>query len=781
MSFQFKTLLITLLIVFKASADLPKWSFDAGPNPNTEMGKELIDLVADIPNMPEISDSIMGYKQKFRPAFGPIPWRMRQGRNQVKMLFIGQDGTHIAEASGRPATAGFGGRAQDLAKYFGVNESAAFINTYAFTIKGQYGVYNTPYFYTKNGQTSVRFSNFVSNQLWLMSMHQESPITVWRNKLIDWIIRNNKDSMKLIVTFGGAARDSVAAYAESKGAKVGTAFDHLMPYIQMAETKSEYAGGNNTYPSLVSINGGDLYEEMMGEKMDYTDFNLQQTIAKHLKENVDAYLKKAVFTYGGPYQNGLIHPAQLSGYEFDKMVLKGIKTRSLKGITLDDGTTLENDILIVELPHPSSLSRTVMEADSYGEGIKAASARVMRNVKALIPYKEKGWKIQADPGQTNQFDLGMNYKYGRSDIGPEFYDFGTPKNRMVSKSTARRMSRNANVVIIGTRDNGRFDMKKVSELTDALPSDVDEKNLFIARPKTLEERYTFDGGPSEKMAKLMVTHLDLKKIFKTKDGMNFETDGIAAFNVKSHPDVGYFGNYRGKFENPEVIILADPMGYDDIATSRALTGSRGQYLQALMNDLGVLDNYLVIKTVPFAMDGATDKEWNVVLKQTSKYRKAIFKEVFKSARPKLIITDGEYAQEEAKKLFKGQMVLNLKRINNDPKLGFKDLEEKLNGLNLYKNIRFDVRMNDIPRSHLSFYARTWEGTSGDRVITSRGKEYKGLAFAMIVPKWAYDQELELTPSSEEGIERLLKTLFDYGFPMPYEKISNYVERLDEAA
>jgi hypothetical protein len=127
------------------------------------------------------------------------------------------------------------------------------------------------------------------------------------------------------------------------------------------------------------------------------------------------------------------------------------------------------------------------------------------------------------------------------------------------------------------------------------------------------------------------------------------------------------------------------------------------------------------------------------------------------------------------------MVLNLKRINNDPKLGFKDLEEKLNGLNLYKNIRFDVRMNDIPRSHLSFYARTWEGTSGDRVITSRGKEYKGLAFAMIVPKWAYDQELELTPSSEEGIERLLKTLFDYGFPMPYEKISNYVERLDEAA
>ena len=34
--------------------------------------------------------------------------------------YAGTTTNHIAEAAGRPATAGFGGRAQDLAQFFGV-------------------------------------------------------------------------------------------------------------------------------------------------------------------------------------------------------------------------------------------------------------------------------------------------------------------------------------------------------------------------------------------------------------------------------------------------------------------------------------------------------------------------------------------------------------------------------------------------------------------------------------------------------------------------------------
>jgi hypothetical protein len=227
---------VTAIHAFTAVAKMPDWSYDAGPNPDSSLGRELIDITANIPNMPEVSNKIMGRKQKFRPAFGPIPWRMLQEENKVKMLFIGQDGTHIAEAAGRPATAGFGGRAQDLAKYFGVNEGAAFINTYSFTIKGQYGIYGTPYIYTDKNESKVRTANIVSNNLWAMSMSPKSPITKWRNSLVDWIIRNNKDSMKLIVLFGGAARDAIATFAQMRGAEVESRYETQMKNIQVPET-----------------------------------------------------------------------------------------------------------------------------------------------------------------------------------------------------------------------------------------------------------------------------------------------------------------------------------------------------------------------------------------------------------------------------------------------------------------------------------------------------------------------------------------------------------------
>lgn len=769
------------LAVFTTSAmaNMPKWSYDAGPNPDTAMGRELIDITANIPNMPMLSNKIVGRSQKFRPAFGPIPWRMLQEENKVKMLFLGQDGTHIAEAAGRPATAGFGGRAQDLAKYFGVNEGAAFINTYSFTIKGQYGVYNTPYIYRKDGETSVKFANFVDNKFWLLSMGMDSPITKWRNSLIDWIIRNNKDSMKLIVTFGGAARDAIATYAKSKGAVVEAYAQKDAMNIQMPETRSEYAGGNNTFPSIVGRDGKDLYEKMLGKKLDYSNAKDQKAVVADLKSRLQEYKNEMVFTKGGEAKNGMVNLAQLGGYNIAKMYVKGKNTRSLKGLELDDGTIIENDILIVELPHPSSLSRTVVDADSYAEGKAAASKRVMTKVRALNKYKKKGWAIEADPGQTNFYDQGENYDYGRSDIGPEFYDFGTPKNRMVSKSTARRMSGNAHVVIIGTRDRGNFSSSDIKRLTNEKASiDYDPANLFTARPKTLDMRYTFDPGPGEKFAKLMVKNLDFKTISKEKEGKSFENDGIDAYNIKSHPSVGTFGHYRGTFENPEVIVLADPMGYDDIATARALTGSRGQYLQNMMNDSGVKDNYLVFKTVPVVMDGATKAEWETVIDQTKGYRDAVFKELLKTATPKVVIADGLYALREARRIFEGTgvTVLSWRRKGDNPAHQYRNVVRKLNKLGCLGKFKSKPKMADIPRTHLSFYARVWEGTSGDRVITSRGTQYKGIAFAVVVPKWAYKHESGLTDKSQGGVDALIDLLDESNMPLPYETIPGYLKR-----
>ena len=285
--YSFATLFaISTQLAFSA---LPRWSYDAGPDPKTKMGKELIDLTAAIPNMPAMSEKLMG-EQKFRPAFGPVPWRMLQKANSVKILFIGQDATHIAEAAGRPATAGFGGRAQDLAAYFGVNEGAAFINTYAFTIKGQYGAFDTPYVLQSAGANDIRFARLLDNSFWLLSHDQNSPAAKWRNDLIDWIIRNNKDSLKLIVTFGGAANDAIATFIEGRGGKVDTRLTNQIKQIQVPEISIEYAGGNYEYPALLNEQGKDLYAEVMGRRINYEDEAEQAAVKADLAANAATYI-----------------------------------------------------------------------------------------------------------------------------------------------------------------------------------------------------------------------------------------------------------------------------------------------------------------------------------------------------------------------------------------------------------------------------------------------------------------------------------------------------------
>ena len=234
------------------------------------------------------------------------------------------------------------------------------------------------------------------------------------------------------------------------------------------------------------------------------------------------------------------------------------------------------------------------------------------------------------------------------------------------------------------------------------------------------------------------------RVVKDSRGNPYAADGIDAFVIKSHPSVKDFGHYRGKVQNAKVIILADPHGYDDIVTSKALTGTRGQYIQGAMNDLGIYDDYLVIKTVPFAMENATDEEYAYVIEQTKEYRTKIFEELKLNNEPIAFIADGKYAQKELARLVPSAKIISMNRAQSSYDYGIKNAMSKL-ALILNRNTTaLKGKMANIPRSHLSFYARTWEGTSGDRVITSKGKKFKGIAFAEVVPSWAYKQKKALS-------------------------------------
>ncbi len=771
-----------------ASSELDQpWAYDPGPSPATKMGKELIDIVAAQPAMPIISMEMHG-EQKFRPAYGPTLWRMTQKPNSVKILFIGQDGTHIAEAAGRTATAGFGGRAQDMAAYFGVDNGAAFMNTFAYTIKGQYSAFSTPILKEENGVKKVDIGSVTENGVWLMAQDQNSPMVKWRNSVIDWIIRNNKDSLKMIVLFGGSAKDSIATFIESKGGHVGSRYsteDIARLKLKVPVIDMKFAGGNNEFPVVLDQQNQDFYAKLLGHEMNYKNEKEQEAALAALQSNADRAFAELAITNTGLNGSGIIHPAQIGGYQLSKIDINGQRTISLKGLKLSDGSQIQQDVLVAEFPHPTFLSKA--EQDKKG----SAAQLIAEKIKVLEPYVQAGWNIEPDPGKQGEgYYPGKPYVYGRADIGPAFYDFGTPNNRMVSVSSASRPKydeetgdKDANVIIIGTRDQVQFDMNKIIAATKApRPVGISDGEMFNARPRMMSTRYLFDRGPGEEMARIMKSHLDMDAIGMPKAGSNPKEDGIKAFNIKTHPfDVGDFGHYRGTFKNPKVLILADPVGVDDILTSRALTGARGQYLQGLMNDLRIKDKYLIIKTVPFGMDGATEEEWQTVLGQTKEYRAAVFKKLMQDNQFDLVIADGPYARREISGLMQAQktpvILMNRDLADADGAGGIKEAAREIAKLPKFNWLKSKGEMAAIPRTHLGFMARVWEGTSGTHVFDATSEGDKGVAFAIVAPRWSYQQKPAQSAAELQSVKALRNARDSKKMILPNEMFLDFQKRI----
>ncbi|MGE0616641.1 MAG: hypothetical protein AB7P04_13485 [Bacteriovoracia bacterium] len=828
-SFVAAIVLLQTPFTYAGNGPLPTWIYDAGPNPTDPMGKELIDLNSAIPYYPGISTMIAG-DQKFRPAFGPMPWRMMQPKNSVKILFIGQDGTHIAEAAGRPATAGFGGRAQDLAKYFGVTSSAAFINAYAFTIRGQAMSFGTPVIENKNGDMKISYGSFTDNHLWMISNDLESPIPQWRNDLIEWIIRNNPDSLKMIVLFGGAAQNTAAAFITANGGQVGTKYtEEQLKNIRVPEFEMVSNGGNKEAPVPQTPEGKDLYLEAyqsdaaaravfeqefrkeyrdtfreeypVGKPVVFTEATykgvrylgtdpaikqksrntimetmpvIQAMFKKAFDSDPTSWQKRMVFAKG-INGSGIIHPAQLGGYDTDnKMVINGEKTISLKGLKVG-GQIINHDILMVQFPHPTSLSMM---------NPQQASEAIAKDLAAFPKYVQRGWKIEPDHGQVNQFAAGKKYQYGRTSIGPEYYDFGAPASRMVDVSDAVRL--NANVIIVGTRESSAFnenDPAILNSLNGRYTTKPSDSEMWTTRPRSEATRYTFDAGPGEEFAQLMIENLPGDEFYGPLEKKVEQLERLEKQNKlppAQKPELRQgqrltanmdYGHYRGTFQNPRVVIFADPAGYDDIITARALSGARGQYLHGLMSDLGVGNNYLVIKTAPYDMDEKNMADWELMFGKTTGYRDALFPAVVKH-KPELVLVDGVYAEKEAKRLNIPHVVITRKVGVADS--GIKELAGKLPGA--FAKARITGKILDLPRAQLSYYARMWEGTSGDRVIPSNHPDYRGIAFAEVAPKWATTQKFQMDAAEVQKVNACNARIRDLGLRMGGESVSSFAKR-----
>jgi len=876
----FSILFLSIFFVESAFAiEYPK--FDRGPDLSDPMQVELVYIVQDLPYLPGISQMLQvltpSYKrgQKMRPDFGAMPLRGFLLPDSIKVLVIGQDGTHIAEGANRPSIAGFGGRVHDMLKHLGIYEGVFFTNLYVNTISGQYGSRNTPVYVSDTNE--IIYTNVIENRQWLMT--HEGAYGKWRNQFLSWVILNNLGSLKMVMMLGQAGKDAGANLVNYLGGRVeqrkylwanfkkcrsdnprcnsykfGDGSQFKVPQFKMVS-----AGGNNEWAVPVTKDGDDVAELLrqnsearqrvldseelkaidspqekkkliaaLSCKLDYKKAESQLISRLLLKRNVEMARELMVFTKGGPEQNGVLYPQQFGGWDLNTMTVKGEKTRSIRGLNIpcngieagacSGGVSKVEapDIVFVGSPHPTALSKSPSTAASKVEN---------ELLKPLRYEMKRGWTApQPEEGLDSPFLKGDSYKYGRGVIPPSHGDPGITDFRLLPVSTAQRAGKS--MIVIGTRDRIDFPRDIVKEMEKDTPSNkmlLKSHGVLTGRPQFDEWLDRYDRGPDDTYSELLFESMNKQDILWVKEDFNseakkvqkkiltslkkkdmseaereeiaysktvckmYEKFGIDAFNFKTHPDAGFFGHYRGTFDSPEVVILADPDGLDSFITSKAATGNRGQYLNGLMQDLKVGAKYLVIKTVPVGMDGAMPEEWNDMLKATKKYRDELFKEILKG--DPVLFADGKYAAGELERITGSRS----KFIAIDKTSNFSgDMKKAGKAFNKKYSKKFRIKGNrvDIPREHLTWIARVWEGTSGDRVITTDYKKkkrdgsftyYKGKAFAIVAPDWARKNTVYFSDFTREELLDLYGKLAAAGEPMPGENLSAFVSRREKCA
>lgn len=716
------------------------WSYDPGPDPTTKAGKGFVDIFARIPNFPGLMDKMPRGGVRFRPAFGPTPYRGRTTENGVKVLVIGQDGTHIAEAAGRTFTGGTGGRMQHVLNYLGINRSYFFINTFAYTIGGQYADW-APYLRGGN----LVWGQFTNPKSYVLSQDLMSPIVKWRNDLIEHIVESNRDSLRLIITVGGAARDTLAAFIRSRGGDVKTILtDRSVKNIQMVKYKSSWAGGNRSFFYPIDESGKNILLNS-DEKPNYKSIEQQNLMVS--RANNEDRLNNLVMLKTGVDENGLFDRAQF-GYDLDKVYINKKNTQSLAGLNLKNGA-LKSDIRFISVPHPGAAGASRDKAVIL-KTIKRLEGRFQKSLEILNSFMSEGWDLPTDPNGDSGFFTGKRFSYGRAELPKADFPFGLSQALVVDKSLASRVSGKPNAIEFGGRDRGKYSSTLMNRAEDSLLNDSieDDRPWETSRINP----YQFDRGPSQKYAELLAKNLNFKKIFAEKPSMSQREAGVKATYVKNDISHGAFAHYRGTFNKPKVVILADPTDYDGLFSARALTGFKGQKLHGFLQNFQIGDQYLIIRTVPFDMTDANEEEWAYVLKETNAWRTNLIQEIASSEKPKLFLSLGSHADNELKKMnFKLNETVSLtNRLSSAYDLMKRHLESN--------SFSFNDNPRSIPRSHLPYGKQLWVGTSGDRVLRATGKN-AGLLYRVVIPKWVVETPIpDLSSEEQEFINQVKKDL-----------------------
>lgn len=688
--------------------------YDPGPDLSTAVGRGYAKIFAQTPNYRAVGDAVLTDdvdgdedegSEKFRWQFGPMFYRGRLGENQVKVLVIGQEGAQDENISYRSFTGGTGGNMQNFLHALGINRSYLFINTFAYTIYGQYTDFGAPMLRKGNG---VKMG-LLTWPMFKLAQNEISPIVSHRHALIDHVIASNRRSLKLVVAVGGGAQDTLSTYIMSKG---GTceARNPNPDDFQLIEYKGKNVVQNRYYYYPVDERGNNLLLNP-GERHDYKDEAANAKLDERLNdpERKRRYIKRT----DGRWKNGLHDMKQLGIVLYSCKVPGSRKTNTLQGL---DG--IDQDIRFIEVRHPGSRSPSLVT------NFKAA-LKLVREWNG-----ERGWSLPKDTGADQRFDVGFDYRNVHT---PRYdYRFGMPDVMTHGSTTSHRMNGGDAIRMLWAGgkwgDNADFPAVRDTYTPRGHLEGIDVPNEPKKTANIDRQEAYFDAGPGDKWARIFL-------------GEDREVPAIYPAilkqpGVKNDPSFGAGAIYRGRPDSAEALILADQFSHDDLWVGRALMGQKGQQLQAYLKENGYGLNYVILRTLPVDTLGAKEADVEKLVQFTAKWRAAVWKKLLENRdntkRIKAIFTLGEWADE-----------------------AIKDLET--NGIrvtSLTRELGDDAPAIPIARQDIPFGFPMWVGTSGDRASRSTGAK-EGKLYKFTAPRWATSfRARPLSDAERRAVEKL---------------------------
>ncbi|MBT3586999.1 MAG: hypothetical protein HN509_18955 [Halobacteriovoraceae bacterium] len=373
---------------------------DSGPD------SEWAKLFGETPNYRAYGQAVIGGRgEKFRWKFGPMWYRGRlDGTSQV--LVIGQEGAQDENVTNRAFTGSTGTKMQQFLNHMGINKTYTFMNTFIYTITGQYSLFGED----RENPAKVKSQKRL---LWL-AQDDGSIVVEHRHRLFDHFFKENQ-KLAVVVGVGTAGKDSAATLARHWGGKCYNS--------NLSRSFCKVVKGGRTihffgvpHPGAASArNGG----SDAASRLQTTFNNKAQLITKMLEEGkikmkVDKYARRQLsskkYYYGNfpvPHRDfpfGYNWRMGASGTSSNRRGSHTIQVFSSNGCYNNskrvDGRCIES-VDNIKYDDPATIGGRPSEMASYD-----------------VPYESPKYRTSSDQKRVDDFDKGPG-----KDIARKFQDW----------------------------------------------------------------------------------------------------------------------------------------------------------------------------------------------------------------------------------------------------------------------------------------------------------------------------------------------------------------------